>query len=185
MAQRKKWTDAAVLDLCRRLAGKLNASSIPIYKVTRAGVPVEVLREMEQRYLIDLQAASHIEVFPPDVRNEIPRDPYRGALAYVLVRSEALAAQQESAPPEKKKKTPTKRKARKTAPTSEPAAPLAPAHRLADMPEYLTPEQLQAVLQIGRNTAFRWLKSGKVPGARKIGGLWRVRRDALTRFFED
>ena len=59
------------------------------------------------------------------------------------------------------------------------------ANSFADMPEIMTPAQVQAVLQISRATFFRWVASDKLPGAVKIGDSWRITRDILkAKFYE-
>lgn len=52
-----------------------------------------------------------------------------------------------------------------------------------DAPEIMTPDQVQAVLQISRATFFRWVAEDKLPGAVKIGDSWRVTRDVLKAYF--
>lgn len=52
-----------------------------------------------------------------------------------------------------------------------------------DMPELMTPAQVQALLQISRATFFRWIANDKLPGAVKIGDSWRVTRDTLRDHF--
>ena len=47
------------------------------------------------------------------------------------------------------------------------------------MPEVMTPQQVQELLQISSSTFFRWVKAGQLPGAVKIGDSWRVLRDQL------
>lgn len=46
--------------------------------------------------------------------------------------------------------------------------------------EYLDPRQAATLLSVDLETIYRWLHSGKLPGT-KIGGLWRIRRQALER----
>ena len=55
---------------------------------------------------------------------------------------------------------------------------------LDTLPEFLTPEQTQDVLQIGRATFFRWVKDNKLPGAVKIGNSWRVNRQQLKAYMQ-
>jgi excisionase family DNA binding protein len=52
-----------------------------------------------------------------------------------------------------------------------------------DMPEIMTPAQVQDLLQISRATFFRWVGEDKLPGAVKIGDSWRVTRDTLKQHF--
>jgi len=47
-------------------------------------------------------------------------------------------------------------------------------------PEVLTPDQVKELLQISRATFFRLVEAGKIPGATKVGGSWRVWRDQLA-----
>jgi excisionase family DNA binding protein len=56
--------------------------------------------------------------------------------------------------------------------------------RFVDMPEVMTPQQTQELLQISRATFFRWVQAGKLPGAVKIGDSWRVMRDQLRAYLE-
>lgn len=46
----------------------------------------------------------------------------------------------------------------------------------------LTLKQFMRKLGISEPTARRWLKTGKIPGAYRLGGQWRIRLDssALT-----
>jgi excisionase family DNA binding protein len=48
-----------------------------------------------------------------------------------------------------------------------------------DLPEWLTPEELQAYLNVSRNTSYELLRSGAVP-SQKFGRLIRVPRSALA-----
>ena len=50
---------------------------------------------------------------------------------------------------------------------------------LSDYPEIMTPDQVKEYLQISRATFYRWLEDGKMPGAVKIGGSWRIHREKL------
>lgn len=43
-------------------------------------------------------------------------------------------------------------------------------------PEYLSIEQLCEVLDIGRVTAYKWLKDGTIP-AYQLRGRWKILRD--------
>ncbi len=51
-------------------------------------------------------------------------------------------------------------------------------------PKVLTPEQAQALLQISRASFFRWVKEERLPGAFRLGRLWRVDRDTLKAWIE-
>jgi excisionase family DNA binding protein len=49
-----------------------------------------------------------------------------------------------------------------------------------DLPRFLTPRQLAEELGVHRQTVYSWLYDGdRIPGARKIGGRWRIPRWAL------
>ena len=50
---------------------------------------------------------------------------------------------------------------------------------LGEYPPVMTRQQVQEVLQISRATFFRLVEDGKLPGAKKIGGSWRVVREKL------
>ncbi|HUU26539.1 MAG TPA: helix-turn-helix domain-containing protein [archaeon] len=52
-------------------------------------------------------------------------------------------------------------------------------------PKILKPGQVQKLLQISRNTFFRWVAEGKLPGAFKIGDSWRVDRDKLEAWIDE
>ena len=76
-----------------RLQSELNTQSVPIPLMRRvlgekiAADAIEpLLRQLEKEYIIDLQAASHIEIVPHDQRDGVIHDPYRGVLYYVLWR---------------------------------------------------------------------------------------------------
>lgn len=47
--------------------------------------------------------------------------------------------------------------------------------------EYLTPQEVMAILAIGRNTFYRLVNTGELPAFR-IGKLWRVRREDILNF---
>lgn len=48
-----------------------------------------------------------------------------------------------------------------------------------DSPKYLTAEQFADAIQMHRETLYVKLRNGDVPGARKVGGRWRIPRWAL------
>ena len=50
---------------------------------------------------------------------------------------------------------------------------------LSEYPPLMTRVQVQEALQISRATFFRMVEDGKLPGAKKIGGSWRVVREKL------
>ncbi len=47
--------------------------------------------------------------------------------------------------------------------------------------DFLTPQEVMQMLYIGRNTFYKLVNSGQLPGFR-IGKLWRVRREDLEKF---
>ena len=50
---------------------------------------------------------------------------------------------------------------------------------LSEYPPLMTRVQVQEALQISRATFFRMVEDGKMPGAKKVGGSWRVVREKL------
>jgi len=50
---------------------------------------------------------------------------------------------------------------------------------ISTLPPMLTIDELAEVLRIGLNVAYREVRAGRVPGAQKIGGSWRVHRDSV------
>lgn len=48
-------------------------------------------------------------------------------------------------------------------------------------PEFLTPQDVQAILRISRATFFRLVTANEIPGAFKIGKSWRIDRDKLRK----
>ena len=51
-------------------------------------------------------------------------------------------------------------------------------------PEFLTVTQAQELLNVGRATIYRWIETGKLPGAIQIGYTWRISREMLKRYVE-
>ena len=51
--------------------------------------------------------------------------------------------------------------------------------RLADLPEYLTPEELAAFLGLGLTSVYSLIKSGEI-NSRRFGRLYRIPRNVLT-----
>ncbi len=47
------------------------------------------------------------------------------------------------------------------------------------MPRYLTIQQVCELLQLGERTVYEMCRQGKLPGAAKVGGSWRVDETAL------
>jgi excisionase family DNA binding protein len=62
------------------------------------------------------------------------------------------------------------------------APPLAPdvLSALEALPPVLTIDELAPVLRIGRKLAYAAVKSGEIPGGRRIGGRVRIYRDAVV-----
>ena len=50
--------------------------------------------------------------------------------------------------------------------------------------EILTPKEVAEILKMTERTVVRHLMNGIIPG-KKIGVVWRVRRDILERYMED
>jgi excisionase family DNA binding protein len=48
----------------------------------------------------------------------------------------------------------------------------------SDLPELLTIAEASAALRVHRNTVDKLVASGELPAA-KVGGQWRIRREAL------
>ena len=51
-------------------------------------------------------------------------------------------------------------------------------------PEFITVTQAQELLNVGRATIYRWIETGKLPGAIHIGDTWRISREMLKRYVE-
>jgi excisionase family DNA binding protein len=54
-----------------------------------------------------------------------------------------------------------------------------------DLPLSLDPKQTAKVLNCNLRHVYECLPRGEIPGARKIGGLWRINRDILLASFRD
>ena len=54
----------------------------------------------------------------------------------------------------------------------------------AYVPEWLTAEQAREMIGISVPTLRRWLKAGRLPGAQRHGGRWRVHFATLVRALE-
>ena len=52
------------------------------------------------------------------------------------------------------------------------------------MPEYLTIDEVCELLQLGKRTVYELARTGRLPGAAKIGGQWRVNRAKLAAWLE-
>ncbi len=50
---------------------------------------------------------------------------------------------------------------------------------LLEPSEFLTPVETMRLLRIGRTAFYSMLANGEVPGASKLGSLWRVHRPTL------
>lgn len=48
-----------------------------------------------------------------------------------------------------------------------------------DLPRYLDAKRFAEEIGFHRETLYRKLKRGEIPGARKVGGRWRIPRWAL------
>jgi excisionase family DNA binding protein len=48
-----------------------------------------------------------------------------------------------------------------------------------DLPQYLDARQFAELVQMHRQTVYQKLRAEEVPGARKIGGCWRIPRWAV------
>jgi excisionase family DNA binding protein len=60
-----------------------------------------------------------------------------------------------------------------------------PAHGPQKPPleELLTVQEVADELRLDRRTVYRYLRQGQLRG-QKLGGIWRIRRSALTAFLE-
>jgi len=50
------------------------------------------------------------------------------------------------------------------------------------LPPLLTVDELAAILRVNRDTAYKAVAAGEVPGARRIGRTIRICRDAVVRW---
>ncbi len=48
-----------------------------------------------------------------------------------------------------------------------------------ELPRWLTAEQFAEQMQLHRKTCYRKMRAGEVPGAKKVGGTWRIPRWAI------
>ena len=46
-------------------------------------------------------------------------------------------------------------------------------------PEFLTVSELASRLRLAERTAYDLVRQGRIPGAAKIGGQWRIRTESL------
>ena len=51
--------------------------------------------------------------------------------------------------------------------------------------DILTLKEVAKYLQVHPMTVHRWAKKGMIPGAFKLGGVWRFKRDILDGCFEE
>ena len=65
-------------------------------------------------------------------------------------------------------------------PASASAAPRS-SHR--GLPSFLTVDELAALLRVNRKTVYDALSRGEIPGARRIGGAYRISRNAVLDWF--
>ena len=47
------------------------------------------------------------------------------------------------------------------------------------LPEYLTVDECAALLRIPKRTLYDCLNRGDIPGARRFGKTWRIRRESV------
>jgi excisionase family DNA binding protein len=52
------------------------------------------------------------------------------------------------------------------------------------VPEYLTIDDVCELLQLGKRTVYELARTGRLPGAAKVGGQWRVNKAKLTAWLE-
>lgn len=50
---------------------------------------------------------------------------------------------------------------------------------------YLTQQEVADSLGVHYDTVGRWLRDGKIPGAQKIGGVWRIDQNIFEGYFDD
>ncbi len=50
----------------------------------------------------------------------------------------------------------------------------------SNAPDYLTTEEVCALLKLSDRTVYDLCRKGKLPGAAKVGGVWRVERAVLV-----
>jgi len=53
----------------------------------------------------------------------------------------------------------------------------------SELPSHLNVRQAAQILQYSPNAVYDKLRRNQLPGARKIGGTWRISRAALEEFF--
>jgi len=65
--------------------------------------------------------------------------------------------------------------------------PSSPEARESDgtSPPILTVDELAALLRVNRKTVYEALARGEIPGARRIGGRYRILRTTVLRWLDD
>ena len=53
------------------------------------------------------------------------------------------------------------------------------------LPEILTPAELAELLRMHLWTVYEHLRTGAIPGARKIGQSWRISRDVVLEWIKE
>jgi excisionase family DNA binding protein len=66
---------------------------------------------------------------------------------------------------------------------SEPPSTPSPPSSRHDLPIFLTVDELAKLLRVNRKTVHDALSRGEMPGAQRIGGTYRISRDAVLRWF--
>lgn len=51
------------------------------------------------------------------------------------------------------------------------------------IPRFLTVDELADLLRVNRKTVYEAIARGKIPGARRVGGAYRIFRDAVLGWF--
>jgi excisionase family DNA binding protein len=51
------------------------------------------------------------------------------------------------------------------------------------LPTFITVDELAQLLRVNRKTVYEALSRAEIPGARRIGGTYRISRDAVLRWF--
>jgi excisionase family DNA binding protein len=72
---------------------------------------------------------------------------------------------------------PNSRDSRPKAPPADP--PAASTESPQSLPSVLTVDELAALLRLNRKTVYDALARGEIPGARRIGGSYRILREAV------
>ena len=52
------------------------------------------------------------------------------------------------------------------------------------MPEFLTIKEVAEMLRLGERSVYEMLRSGRIPGAAKAAGKWRINREKLVAWME-